>query len=102
MARGPYMNDDGDLWFPRGEWTWNAAQHEAAEWARWTVGGWARARYEGITRDCRVSDEREETHPVECDPVENNGRDDVMIEEFGLCDGCCRTVEAYHFLVVEP
>ena len=30
---GPYMNDDGDWWFPTSHWTWNLAQAEAKDFA---------------------------------------------------------------------
>jgi hypothetical protein len=97
---GPYMNDDGDLWYPRGDWRWNEAQAAAASEAHWTVGDWAKAEYEGITT-VRVSDEREDPHLGDCrEEIEDQMEEgEHLPEDF---EPCCRTVEAYHFRVVEP
>jgi hypothetical protein len=87
VAKTPvaYVNEDGDVWVERGSAPWPAIQREAAAMVR-QMGDWdSVSRYEGIDRYVRVSDERE----MPC-----------MDEED--CKGCCRTIVAHHFRVVDP
>jgi hypothetical protein len=93
----PYTNDDGDIWIERGIAPWPAVQREASLIAR-EVGDYdSIAKYIGIEKGVRVSDEHEYPHDEEMeDPQEAADRD------MPVCDGCCRTIEAYHFQSVEP
>jgi hypothetical protein len=92
MVPTPYVNDFGDVWFARGDAPWPRIQHEAAEHARDTVGWNAVAVYQGIQRSVRVTDEHECPHAT----------DDECFAEVGSdSPPCCRTVDAYHFLVEE-
>ena len=43
--RGPYINDDGDIWLPVDAWGWNDARREAAGYA--VEAGGDVARYLG-------------------------------------------------------
>jgi len=71
---GPYMNDDGDWWFPVDAWTWNEAQSEASDMARDSDGV---ARYIGKEQGVGCHD-----------------HEDWEYSE----DECCRRT-AYHFTV---
>jgi hypothetical protein len=44
---GPYLDDDGNIWYPTDAWTWNKAQRDAAGMARWMVGDWCHIVYRG-------------------------------------------------------
>ena len=45
--RGPYENEEGDVWFRASDYTLNEARHEAAQHARDIMGPMARAHYRG-------------------------------------------------------
>lgn len=98
--KGPYVNEDGDLWIERGSCSWNEAQREAKGYL---VGEFSAdaIEYVGAESGVRVSDENEYVHWDEEDCRE--------IAEDGLPEGeelpadwrpCCRTVEAWHFRAV--
>lgn len=86
--RGPYVNDEGDIWIERGSAPWPKVQREARAMADELIDvrPYAILRYEGIEQDVRVSDEHEAP---------------AMAGEEGH-EACCRVIDAYHFRAVEP
>lgn len=45
---GPYISIDNDeLFLPVGDWTYNMARSEAADWAQDFIDTWGRSRYTG-------------------------------------------------------
>ena len=88
--RGPYVNEEGDIWIERGSAPWPRIQREARSMATEVLDFYPNGilRYEGIETDVRVSDTREAPHMFDEDRCEE--------------DGCCRTIVAHHFRAVEP
>jgi hypothetical protein len=94
-----YVNEDGDAWIERGIAPWPRIQREGFA-ALDEMGSDAtnyRRTYEGIDRECRVSDVNEYVH----------GDDDGCADAQGIDYNdpafrpCCRTIEAHHFRAVE-
>ena len=86
---GPYVSEDGDVWFERGDTSWN----EARKQAKWYIDGWDRIVYVGIETGVRVSDELEYVHGDDDACADAQGAD-FDSPEFAPC---CRDIEAYHF-----
>ena len=58
VGDGPYLDDDGDIWFPVDTWDWNMAQSEAASIHRDSD---SKTHYEGkmVAHLCPQSDDWE-------------------------------------------
>lgn len=95
--KGPYVNEDGDLWIERGDVSWNRAQHEARGYLVGEMEADA-IRYVGKENDTRVSDEIEYVH------MDDDGCADA--DDVDLANPpkgwkpCCRTANTYHFEAV--
>lgn len=96
--RGPYINEDGDLWIERGTAPWPKVR-QAACWMADEISDSGKVRYVGIEKDVRVSDNNEagSVHGDDDGCADSQG---VDYDDPGF-EPCCRTVEAYHFQAVE-
>lgn len=96
--RGPYVNEEGEVWIERGSARWPAIQREARNIL--DEMGYDLdyvMRYEGIVKDARVSDENEFPHLDDVGCIEAQGED----YDASTFVPCCRTIEAHNFRAVE-
>lgn len=94
---GPYINEDGDMWYERGSATWPRIR-SAASGDAWMVTD-GKMEYVGIEKDVRVSD----NHEAGGVHGDDDGCADSQGKEFEdpSFEPCCRTIEAYHFRASE-
>lgn len=92
----PYVNlYTTDFYLERGKAPWPRVLSEAADWAR-QMGDWDSVmRYDGIIRDARISDEREDVHSFDewCADYQGKKTTDPDFTP------CCRTATVYAFHV---
>lgn len=100
--KGPYVNDEGDIWIERGSAPWPRVLREARSMADEILDTYPNGilRYEGIDHGVRVSDNHE-TDGVHGDDDGCADSQDMDYNDPAFVP-CCRTVVAYHFRAVEP